>query len=149
LRIDISNSIQQVSDGGYIIAGYSTSNDSNVTGHHSQGYGDFWIVKLSPLVNINEIQSSITNFEITPNPVLLETKFNFNLSSLKNVSLEISDIEGRKIKLYSKENFNFGQNNISWDTKNKSGIKVDNGIYLVKINSDNSSLTKKIVVIGN
>ncbi len=37
--------IQQVLDGGYIIAGTTTSNDGDITGNH--GNADYWIVKLS------------------------------------------------------------------------------------------------------
>src|SRR5690606_15486957 len=43
--IDSAQDIQPTSDGGYIIAGSSDSNDGDVTGH--QGEGDFWIVKIS------------------------------------------------------------------------------------------------------
>ena len=41
---DIAQSIQQTSDSGYIVAGYSNSNDGNVTDNH--GKNDYWIVKL-------------------------------------------------------------------------------------------------------
>lgn len=41
---DFANAIQQTSDGGYIIAGASNSNDIDVTGNH--GNYDYWIVKL-------------------------------------------------------------------------------------------------------
>ncbi len=41
---DFASSIQQTSDGGYIVAGYSGSNDGDVTGNH--GNTDYWIVKL-------------------------------------------------------------------------------------------------------
>ena len=44
LGIDLAESIQQTSDGGYIVAGRSESNDDDVTGNH--GSADFWIVKL-------------------------------------------------------------------------------------------------------
>ncbi|MFT3703766.1 MAG: gliding motility-associated C-terminal domain-containing protein [Agriterribacter sp.] len=37
-------SIQQTTDGGYIVTGYSYSNDGDVSGHH--GITDFWVVKL-------------------------------------------------------------------------------------------------------
>jgi len=43
------SSIQETSDGGYILAGYSRSNDGDVSGHHGPTgypYGDYWIVKL-------------------------------------------------------------------------------------------------------
>lgn len=42
--IDRAWSIQQTADGGYIVAGYSNSNDGGVTGNH--GYFDYWVVKL-------------------------------------------------------------------------------------------------------
>lgn len=50
---DYSNSIQQTSDGGYIVAGNAISYDGDVSG--SGGYGgnaDYWIVKLSSTGNI-------------------------------------------------------------------------------------------------
>jgi len=42
---DIANSIQQTSDGGFIVAGYTYSNDGDVSGNH--GYCDAWVVKLN------------------------------------------------------------------------------------------------------
>jgi hypothetical protein len=41
---DIPFSIQQANDGGYISAGYTLSNDQDVTNFHG-GEGDFWVVK--------------------------------------------------------------------------------------------------------
>ncbi|MDR2175558.1 MAG: hypothetical protein LBO82_06435, partial [Synergistaceae bacterium] len=52
-RDDEANSIQQTADGGYIVAGYSSSNDGNVTEHHgSISIKDYWIVKLDSLGNL-------------------------------------------------------------------------------------------------
>jgi Secretion system C-terminal sorting domain len=42
---DNATSIEQTTDGGYVIAGYTTSNDGDVTGN--QGGQDNWIVKLN------------------------------------------------------------------------------------------------------
>jgi len=42
---DIGGFIQQTTDGGYIVAGSSFSNDGEVTGNH--GEADYWVVKLS------------------------------------------------------------------------------------------------------
>ncbi len=47
-RDDWAYSIQQTTDGGYIVAGCSRSNDGDVSGHHGRtDYPDFWIVKLN------------------------------------------------------------------------------------------------------
>jgi hypothetical protein len=43
--VDSPSSIIQTTDGGYIISGYSSSNDGDVIVNY--GNGDFWIVKLS------------------------------------------------------------------------------------------------------
>jgi hypothetical protein len=48
---DYATAIQQTSDGGYIVAGYTTSNDGDVSGNHG-GVGDAWIVKLNGSGNI-------------------------------------------------------------------------------------------------
>jgi len=47
---DIAGNIEITNDGGYIVAGYSFSNDGDVSGNH--GGADFWIVKLDGLGNI-------------------------------------------------------------------------------------------------
>ena len=49
-EFDVATSIQQTFDGGYIVAGYTSSNDSNVTGNH--GSSDIWVVKISSSGNI-------------------------------------------------------------------------------------------------
>ena len=45
-----ANSIQQTTDGGYIAAGWSRSNDGNVTGNH--GNYDVWVTKLGNTGNL-------------------------------------------------------------------------------------------------
>jgi hypothetical protein len=49
---DIANSIKQTSDGGYIVAGTTSSNDGDVSGNHNLGIEDYWIVKLTSAGNI-------------------------------------------------------------------------------------------------
>jgi len=48
--LEVARSIQQTSDGGYIVAGYTRSTDGQVTGNHG-GY-DCWVLKLSTLGDI-------------------------------------------------------------------------------------------------
>ena len=47
---DNAQSVQQTADGGYIVAGYTLSNDGDVSGNH--GSYDCWVVKLSATGNI-------------------------------------------------------------------------------------------------
>ncbi|HYK46052.1 MAG TPA: T9SS type A sorting domain-containing protein, partial [Parafilimonas sp.] len=79
--LDVATSVQQTTDSGYIVAGYSTSRDSDVSGN--KGSFDFWVVKLakdglSPVVSQttnlyaerqskNETNTS-KDFTVYPNP---------------------------------------------------------------------------------
>ncbi len=42
---DRARSVQQTSDGGYVVAGFAVSNDGDVSGNH--GDRDYWVVKLN------------------------------------------------------------------------------------------------------
>jgi len=49
---DYAYSIQQTTDGGYIVAGDTYSENGNVTNHHESAYRDAWIVKLNNQGNL-------------------------------------------------------------------------------------------------
>ena len=63
---DYENSAQQTSDGGYILAGVTSSTDGDVTLNH--GYYDFWIVKLAPEASGVASDSKSFLLEAYPNP---------------------------------------------------------------------------------
>lgn len=46
---DCATGIQKTSDGGFVFAGTTGSNDGNVTGNHSTSSYDYWVVKISSL----------------------------------------------------------------------------------------------------
>ncbi len=59
-------SIVQTKDGGYAVAGFSTSVDGDVS--HNKGKDDYWIVKLSgTLVGVNELEEQ-SQLRLYPNP---------------------------------------------------------------------------------
>src|SRR5688572_12216209 len=47
---EYAQDIQQTVDGGFVLAGYTVSNDGDVSGNH--GGSDFWVVKLDSAGNI-------------------------------------------------------------------------------------------------
>ncbi len=49
---DALRDIYQTSDGGYILGGYSTSNISGDKTENSQGFDDYWVIKLDTAGNI-------------------------------------------------------------------------------------------------
>ena len=47
-QVEVANAIASTSDGGFIVAGYTNSNDGDVSGNHGSGFNpvDAWIIKL-------------------------------------------------------------------------------------------------------
>ena len=137
---DYASSIQQTSDGGYIIAGTSSSNDGDVSGNH--GGEDFWIVKLSPDTIISSVNDnpkySQTDFSIQPNPVSDNLSIKINSESEENYFLDIYNIQGDKIEsVLASQNIN-----IQINTNDYS-----NGMYYVVMKTQSNTTAKPFVVI--
>jgi len=129
--LDMAYSIQQTSDGGYIIAGYSESNDGNVT--FNNGLSDYWIVKLSATttgVEENSIQNLIS---VYPNPntgtFIIKTKCASTYSIINELGQTIQQVE-----LNSSNNYSMNIENLS------------NGIYFI-VGYNNNNITRQKVVV--
>jgi len=89
---DVAYSIQQTSDDGFIVAGYTNSIDGDVTGNH--GGDDSWVVKLSGTDGINELDT-YNLLTIYPNPFTERTIISFDNPKNEKFRLVIKDITGK------------------------------------------------------
>ena len=129
--VEEASSIQQTTDGGFIIAGESRSTDGDVGGNN--GNADFWIVKLAP----NPVGIQTTNFNskftISPNPS--KGEFTIHPNDLTGpFIIKIFDVLGHSI--YSKNEIH-GPLNIG---------NIAKGNYYIHITTDKFSFTKKLIV---
>ncbi|MDD4248563.1 MAG: PKD domain-containing protein, partial [Methanosarcina sp.] len=127
---DDAYSIQQTSDGGYIVAGESDSNDGDVTGNHG-GY-DYWVVKFAPQTRI-----PVANFtsNVTEGYAPLDVQFN-DTSTGTPTSWQ----------------WNFGDGSANSTEQNATHTFTDVGIYHVTLtvaeDGNNSTITKDITVLN-
>ncbi|MDX2360851.1 MAG: T9SS type A sorting domain-containing protein [Crocinitomicaceae bacterium] len=91
--IDWAFSHQQTSDGGWIIAGFSSSADVDVSSNN--GGNDVWIVKLASFIGIDELQNNLIS--IYPNPSTSMVNVNID-ESYKGMKYFITDVTGKKIE---------------------------------------------------
>ncbi len=127
---DWGQSIQQTSDGGYIVAGTTGSWNGDVT--IQNGDRDFWVVKLNPdnlSTNAFLNENKVTFF---PNP----TKDFFELSNYNNIQkIELYDLNGKK--LLSKNDF----------VDEKISIqKFSKGTYIIKIHLENGTIISDKII---
>ena len=98
----------QTSEGGYIIAGSSDSNDSIFPGNH--GLSDAWIVKLSSTVGMKQNDElTTTTIKICPNPFFNSSNIELqtNMEHLSSdTRLVIYDVMGRTVKTFGLNDMN-------------------------------------------
>ncbi len=138
-----TNSIQQTADGGYIFAGYTWSNDGDVSGNH--GDRDFWILKLSSGIGIEEIRNPVYDLQIKPNPFSHSTIISFSLSRVENISINIYELTGRLVTKLFDGKLNSGIHELKWNLKEE--VNVTDGIYFVCIFGDRYLSSSRIVVL--
>lgn len=149
-NVDWGSCVQQTTDGGYIVAAYSQSNNGDVTDNH--GGADFWIVKLSPSIPTAVEATAANEFmSIFPNPFSNSTIISFSISQSENISLGIFDLQGRLIRTLMNESISEGEHTLTWDVRNgpdrSGGNEVSDGIYLLKLQTDSEMKTNAIVVV--
>ncbi|MFH2143681.1 MAG: T9SS type A sorting domain-containing protein [Bacteroidota bacterium] len=125
---DYAYSIQKTSDSGFIIAGYSNSNDGDVSGNH--GSYDFWVVKLSSEVYIEELTAE-DDVNIYPNPA----NDRINLLTKENATFEIINIQGQIVDTKS-----------LIDKSNNLDISnLPSGVYTLRIKTDRGIAIRKLI----
>ncbi len=96
-KADRANSIQQTADGGFILAGRSTSSNGDAT--YNRGLPDYWVVKLSPETTSSTLSPLAHNpLELYPNPTSqsITVQIPGELDETR-LSVRITDLLGREI----------------------------------------------------
>jgi hypothetical protein len=126
------NSIKQTSDGGFIVAGCTKSNDGDVLGNH--GNDDSWVVKLTNEPDrINEIEN-YNLLSIYPNPFTENAIITFDNPKNEKYRLLIIDVTGKVVMEI---------NEIYGNTVEIDGSNLSAGVYVFELTCDQCILSGK------
>ena len=91
-----------------------------------------------------------TEFELSqnyPNPFNPGTEIKYTLQKPAQVNLQIYNLLGQKVKTLVNEYQPFGSHHIVWDGKNEQGKKVSSGVYFYRLEVNEISETKRMVLL--
>ena len=146
---EYASSIQQTSDGGYIVAGQT---DSYGTGRY-----DMWILKLDengngpgPVGISNSNNDQFKGFSLSqnyPNPFNPVTTIEYQLPTDAYVTLRIFNITGELVETLIEEQQIAGYHKIQWNGRDETDNTVAGGLYLYHLRADGFSQSNKMVLI--
>ena len=82
-----------------------------------------------------------------PNPFNPNTTISFSLQEKEQVTLDIYNIKGQKVRTLIKNETLSGNQNIVWNGKDNNGNELSSGIYFSRIKTKSSSAVGKMILI--
>ncbi|MCD6595894.1 T9SS type A sorting domain-containing protein, partial [bacterium] len=82
-----------------------------------------------------------------PNPFNNTTSISYYLPNDGYITLEIYDYLGKKIFTLADGNFGVGKHTEFWNGTDNNGIAVPSGIYFVKLKSEQTTITGKMLLL--
>jgi len=82
-----------------------------------------------------------------PNPFNPTTQVKFALPRNAHVRLTVFNVLGQEVRSLVDKDMTAGTHEVTWDGRNGDGGQVSSGIYFYRINADNFSATKKMMML--
>ena len=82
-----------------------------------------------------------------PNPFNPTTTISFVLPETAHVNVSVFDVDGRLVRTLVDETLPDGFNETTWDGKDTKGNRVSSGVYLYRLQTGKTTLTKKLILL--
>lgn len=119
---------------------------TNPFGNCSSNSNAIRIVNINCTVGIKDFISTESLISIVPNPFSSSATISFSLSAYEKTNIKIFDVTGRLVKTLFNGELHQGTHQLEWNATDEEGNLVGDGIYLLKIETENYSQTKKLIV---
>lgn len=95
----------------------------------------------------NQAPSNFTLNQNYPNPFNPSTKIKFSLKEQAEIKLTIVNLNGKFVKELVSGKVSKGSHTATWDGTNSNGKLVSNGIYISRLESEGTSISKKLTLL--
>ncbi|MBN2102810.1 carbohydrate-binding protein, partial [bacterium] len=86
-------------------------------------------------------------YQNNPNPFNPETEISYELAEYSQVRIQIYNVTGKHVKTLVDQKQKPGFHRIQWDGRDKTGCRVESGIYLIRMISGKHRFNRKIMMI--
>ncbi len=144
-RLDVADAYGDGVNAGTGVGGYKLYGQNPpvalITSNGQYGKGESRWFKTASSLSVDKI-NGLSELTVYPNPAKDMAKLNFSLEKASNLTIAVYDQLGQLVQTIAKGNFNAGVNTIEINT-----IALNTGIYSIRIDAENGTLTQRISVI--
>lgn len=83
----------------------------------------------------------------SPNPALGRANLSFSLPRDADVTLEVYDLQGARVRTVRSGTMTAGSHNVAWDGRDESGARVRAGTYFARLASGGKTATSRFVFL--
>ncbi len=142
-RLDIIDTYGDGVNSGTGVGGYKLFAQGTtplITSNGQFGKGESKWFKTAPSLSVDKI-NGLTEVNVYPNPAKDIAKLNFSLENTSNLTISVYDQLGQLVQTVTSGKFNAGDNQVDINT-----TTLNSGIYTVRIDAENGTLSQRISV---
>jgi hypothetical protein len=143
-RLDVKDTYGDGVNSGFGVGGYKLFAQGTtplITSNGQFGKGESRWFKTASSLSVENI-NGLTELAVYPNPAKEVAKLNFSLEKASNLTIAVYDQLGQLVQMVSNSQFNAGVNQVEINTSS-----LNSGIYNIRIDAENGSLSQRISVI--
>jgi flagellar hook assembly protein FlgD len=82
-----------------------------------------------------------------PNPSTGVTNVAFSLASAGDVTVDVVDVRGARVRSLTRIGLEVGTHTITWDGRDAAGRRVPAGVYFLALRDGRSSVGQRVVIV--
>ena len=95
----------------------------------------------------NRVPGLTTLGRPAPNPFNPRTIVSFSVDRPRQVTISVFDMTGRRIAVIADQAYNAGSHTVEWNGRDSSGRAVSSGTYLVRMETEDRVVARKVMLI--
>ena len=139
-EVELGQSIQATTDGGWMLAGETSS--------FGAGWRDFYLVRIAPDLGFHDgeqVTCPMTLRSGVSSPCRRTARISYQLGRSSRVRVTILDLLGSEVTTLVNREEPAGEHELTWDGRDDSGARVPAGTYFVRVETEMGSATSGLV----
>ncbi len=141
-------------DAGWDFMGEQENGSEDIWGinpHENDGYPFLewqgYVHNPSSVVTDDSPSATLTSLSNYPNPFNPTTTIAFSVPTAGNITVEVFNIKGQKVKSLLDERMEKGEYTVTWHGDDEKGKPCSSGVYLYKMKTGDHCETKKMIMM--